>query len=182
MHSNMATQKTKVLLSALVAVMIAFSIWGAYQYPKAQISAGASPTGATFGDAKIAMVSMAPATSAASSTSIQNTDGNDRKIERYIVDCSNVGTSQTYLTGAGLTSTGWFASFATSSTAAQVTNASAQALPLSTSTPDVYNTLGTGTTTPTAAQRVWAAGSYLIITFNATNTASCTAGVSYIAS
>ena len=125
---------------------------------------------------------MAPATSAASSTAILNSDASDRKIESFVADCSGVGTSLAYLTGTGLTSTGWNVNMATSSTGAQLTNASALTMFIPTTTPDAFNSIGAGTTTPSAAQRVWAAGSYLVFTFNATNTASCVIGVHYLAS
>ncbi len=172
--------KQNLTLIAIVAVLIV-SIGGGYFFPsvaQAPQEVGSS-TGTTFGTAKIATVVMAPATAAASSTSILNPDASDRKIESFVVDCSGVGSSLSYLAGLGIAS--WTVTFATSSTGAQVANTNGTTLNLSTSTVDLYNILGNATTTP-ALNRVWAAGSYLVPTFNATNTASCVVGVNYLAS
>lgn len=146
-----------------------------------QLSVG-SAAGTTFNTAKVATTVMIPAAPGATATtsSILNSDASDRKIESFKIDCSNVGTSLTN-TGAGIAT--WQVSFATSSTATPAVNpnVNAVALVIATSTPDSFNVLATATSTP-AVNRVWAAGSYLTIGFNATNTASCVAGVSYLGS
>lgn len=141
-----------------------------------------SPVGTTNTTAKFYSIEMAPSTSAASSSSILNTDGTDRVIESTVADCNTVGTSQTYLTGAGLTSTGWNLKAATTSTAAQTGSTNyASNITIATTTPDVFSATSTeGVITGTA--RIWPTGSYLTFTFNATNTAACVVGAHTISS
>lgn len=139
-----------------------------------------SPAGSTFSNAKIASVIMAPSTAAASSSAaLLNTDASDRYIESIFADCNTVATSRTYLTGAGLDL--WRLSFATSSAASQTGNANVLTMSIATATPDRYNYEGTSTSTADYL-RVWKTGTYLIPTFNATNTASCVVGAHYLAS
>lgn len=164
---------TNVLLVALI-LLVGYSV-----FFKADQALGSS-TGTTFNSAKVATIVFAPATASATSTSVYNSDASDRKIESFVTDCSGVGTSFTAYTGAGLAALTFSA--ATSSTAAPAinTNTNVFNLAVGTTTPDSYNIIGNATTTP-ALNRVWAAGSYLNIYSNATNTASCIVGVNYLA-
>lgn len=149
-------------------------------YPHQSAVVG-SPVGATFNNAKFAGIVFAPATGSATTTSILNTDGSDRKIEDFTVDCSGVGTSLTAYTGTGLSGLSFTA--ATTSTASPVTvsNTNSLVMPVATATVDVFNQTGTATSTP-ALSRVWASGSYMTFVSNATNTAVCTVGVDYLGS
>lgn len=162
---------TNILLGILI-LMVAYSVFFR------TTTAFGSATGTTFNDSKVATIVFTPGTSA-TSTSILNTDASDRKIESFKYDCSGVGTSLTAYTGAGLASLVFTA--ATSSTASPAVNNNTNTIPLtvSTSTVDSFNTVGGATTTP-ALNRVWAAGSYMNFYSNATNTASCIIGVSYL--
>lgn len=173
--------KTMKYIVSVVAVVVAIAIYGAYLFTQSDSLGVATPSTAstTNSTAKIASIAMTPSTSNASSSSLYNSDATDRIIESAFVTCSGVGTSLTYLTGAGLA--GWQIKFATSSNGIQTGNLNQFVMGISTSTPDVYN-YTTGTTTPLDYVRVWAAGSYLVPTFNATNTAACTAGVHYLSS
>lgn len=179
------------ILKTLGGVLVILAIAGAYSYPESKtiplVEQGETlglSTGTTFNTMKLASIVFTPATGSATSTSILNTDSSDRKIQNFFYDCSSVGTSFTAYTGGGLVSDGVIFSFATTSTAAPATPQTTNAINLrvATTTPDSYNTIGTATTTPTALQRVWAAGSYGTISSNATNTASCVVGVTYFAS
>jgi len=168
-------------------VVVLFVAIGAYFYPGASTSLlGASPSGATFGDAKIASIAInlaAPGTNATSS-SILNTDSNDRFIMSEEIGCEGVGTSKTAYTGTGLASL--TLTMATSSTAAPTANGNANTLPvitIGTSTPNFVIASSTaGTPGTNLVSNIWAAGSYLTITANATNTAACSAGIRYSAS
>lgn len=159
-------------------------------YPHSvQQLAGASAVGTTQSTPRQVLIVMSPTTPAATSTSILNSDSNDRIIESAKYECTGIGSSFTYLTGAGLASTGLILNAATTS----VANTGSQG-----NTNLVFDNSNTvATTSPTLAfissstpgtiganvtNRVWASGSYLTFTTNATNTAVCTVGVSYIPS
>ena len=145
---------------------------------------GASPTGATFSTQRIAEIVMAPTSVSATSTSIQNTDSNDRIITDAGVSCSGL-TTMFGLTSAGLVSYQWVA--ATSSTAAPTVSVmgSANALALMNVTVATSAASGfTATSTYTSPfARIWNAGSYLVFQTNGTSSAaSCLPFVRYIAS
>ena len=146
------------------------------------INIGASAVNSTFLSAKVAAIAFSP-TTGATTTSILNTDASDRIVTDAFVTCSGVGTSYTALTGAGLASLQF--KMATSSTAFPAiisnTNLLLSSAVIATSSVDVY----VATTTPGLAGtsdfvRRWAAGSYLAVTSNATNTAACIVGVHYL--
>lgn len=169
-------------LKLVLLVVVAAAIVGAYYYPKAAIRAGQSVVGATFSTQRVALIASAPATGSATTTSVQNTDTQDRMIRSVEVACGGIGTSKTAYTGAGLAALQL--SFATSSTAAPATNSNTNnvgnTLTIATGTPDFV----LSSSTPSIAGNVfafdrWKAGSYLTATWNATNTAACTIGVSY---
>jgi len=177
---------TKKILTFVVAVIVGVAIYGAYLYPQSSALFGASAGGSTFATARIADVAVNLANPGANgtSTSILNTDTNNRYPVSLDVGCSGVGTSQTAYTGAGLAAL--TLSVATSSTAAPATNGNtnflgAATLTIATTTTQFVIASSTGiipgNTTPGA---VWGPGSYLTFTFNATNTAACTVGVKFI--
>ena len=183
------TTKQKVWLSAVIAVGLGLVILGSYLYPQNETvyvdgNSVGSPAGSTFSSAKIATVSMVPATGSATSSSILNTDSSDRWVEDFVVSCSGIGTSQGFITGGGLATNGWGVNFGTTSVASQGNqgNANTTFVNLATSSPHAYNVEGVSTTTVTGLKRLWASGSYMTYTFNATNTASCIVGVNYLAS
>jgi len=142
-----------------------------------------SPVGSTFNTARIAMINASFAS--ATSTGVYNGDTSDRIITDATWDCTGVGTSQTAYTGAGLVT--WTISMATSSTASgsSFVNANTNYVVTTvqaTSSPEVYVASTTPGLTGSAFVRRWAAGSYLNIFTNATNTAACVIGVKYLAS
>jgi len=154
--------------------------------------AGSSTAGSTFNTAKFAGIAVSPTApgSNATSSSILNTDVNDRFVTGIRVGCEAVGTSKTAYTGAGLASL--TLSIATSSTAAPATNSNTNlvgggVVTIATSTPQFIEASSTASTAvpntgSSAVNNLWLAGSYITFTFNATNTAACTVGVDYIAS
>lgn len=147
-------------------------------------SFGNSPAGSNFGDPKQAAVAINLAAPGANgtSTSMLNSDGNDRMITSEIFTCEKVGTSQTAYTGTGLASL--TITMATSSTAAPAINGNTNTLPVvtvATGTPQFTISSSTAATPGNGlVGNIWAAGSFLTITANATNTALCTGGVTYV--
>ena len=173
----------KYIIIGLV-ILLAGIVVGRVYFSKTQIFAGASPVGSTFSSKKIAAIVMAPATSAATSSSILNSTGNDQYISSIEAGCEKVASSNTYLTGGGLSALSL--TIGTSSTASQPASVNAVgqgALTISTSSP--YFTVSSSTAVMPGnplVNSIWAAGSYLNFTFNATNTAVCTVGVSVLSS
>lgn len=176
------TTTTKGILAIVGAVLVAWAIWGAYQYPQAQPQqqlAGTSAVGSTFSNAKYYAINAA--FTSGTSTSILNGDANDRIVTSLRYACSGIGTSQRGFVGGGLNQ--WVLQAATSSSATAST----------TNTNLVFNT-AIPTTTVLAQMssstqvlggnfpnNIWASGSYLVFYANATNTAACTVGVDVLA-
>lgn len=146
-----------------------------------QMVAGASPAGTTFNSAKIAAVSMVPLSAGATSTSILNNDANIRWMAGFgMAACTGVGTSNTFpSTGTGLAA--WSVQAATTSVpnnGLQGNTNYAMNLTIPTSTP-VENI---STSTPSAQWGLWAPGTYMTFTTNATNTAACVFEMDYVSS
>ncbi len=164
------------LQKVAVGLVVAPAIVGGYFFPGAvqnQI-AGTSPAGSTFSSAKIAAINYTTSTSAASSTSLLNTDANDRYITDEFIACYGVK-------GQGITIT--------------AATTSVSSLGLQGNPNLVTNIFGTTTTSstffyvasstesaPTYTGRLWAAGSYLTFVASSTNAGICTVGVHYLAS
>lgn len=173
----------------IAGIVIALAIVGGYYFPAVQVLqlAGTSSQGSTFSSAKFAGIAVnlnAPGANATSS-SLLNTDANDRYVTALKGGCEVVGTSQTAYTGAGLASLTLFA--ATTSTAAPATVSNTNKvgggnLTIGTSTPNFTISSTTAAGGSNAVYNIWPAGSYLTFTTNATNTAVCTFGADYIAS
>lgn len=170
---------TKYILGIVAAVVLAGTIYGAYQYPQNQLLAG-SAVGTTFSTAKVAQVNISPATQSATSSSVLNTDASDRFLEgNYFSSCTGVGTSQTNLTGTGLAAL--TISMATTSVSSLGSQGNTQLGVVTVSTSTAFSN-NASTTINTDYRGDWASGTYLTFTFNATNTAACTVGVHYHAS
>lgn len=136
-----------------------------------------SSVGITNNSAKEFTITMSPATASATTTSLFNSDSTDREITSSVAACNTVGTSLTYLTGAPLAALLLQMSTSTvGNTGLQGNTNYASNLTIATSSAWSYQA-STTEATPTYVGRVWPAGTYLNITFNATNTAQCTVGV-----
>lgn len=180
------------LKAVLVVVVLGAITWAGLTYPKALHSVGvASPVATTFNDAKVAVINFNPLAAPATTTSILNTDATDRIIVSAFSYCQGMGTSGSP-GGTGVIPAVTLQA-ATTSTAAPVN--------ISTLTNFVFNTtIATSTvvtgntvlpsqyqasTTPPVLGdigRIWKAGSYLTFFVNATNTAACQVGVTYLGS
>jgi hypothetical protein len=172
------------ILGLVVVLLVAI---GAYAYPVAKAPAlGTSATGSSFGNATKAVPVIALANPGANgtTTSYLNSSPNDYYITNQEASCEKLGTSQTAYTGTGLAALTF--TIATSSTANPATNSNPNTLPVitvATTTGNfVISSSTAGTPGVTNVSNIWAAGSYLTVTANATNTATCSVGVSYTSS
>lgn len=167
------TNLGKIVVSVALALVIGVAIYGAYQYPKAQVVAG-SPAGSTFNTEKIASVEYAPATSAASSTSILNTDASTRIVSSSFSSCN--GTN-----GQGFTLTA-----ATTSVANQGlqgnTNYAANIVGTTTVTSTNFYVASSTEGAITYTSRLWPSGTYMTFVASAINTGNCLVGINYKAS
>lgn len=178
--------KSKII-KIVGAIVVLAAIVGGYSYPHiTQLGGASSSAGASFNTAKIATIEFSLATANSTSTSILNTDGSDRIIESVKYSCPSLGTSFTGWTGAGLTNL-LFNAGTTSTSGAQVTSGRLliNAVISTTTQPITYlssTTPGISGVSGNDWVRVWNSGSYFTVTSNATNTATCLVGVSYLAS
>lgn len=173
---------TKILTVAVVLAVLVFAWYKVTHTTEVQVTA--SPTGTTFNSAKVAAVIFAPATGSATSTSLLNSEVNDRYITDSFVMCRSVGTSKAAYSGGGLDLFRFIVgttSSAITQNLADVNTRYAANLVLGTSTVDSFTASSTEGVIP-GTSRVWPAGSYLTIQSNATNTAVCNVGVRYIGS
>lgn len=174
--------QNKILYGVIVvvAMVIAFLFGQGFGGGDTTYVQGISAASTTNSSAKMYTLTVAPSTAAATTSSLLNTDGTDRGIIGAVAFCTSVGTSQTFSTGAGLTS--WTLQAATGTTPGlglQGNTNYAVNFTLGTTTSNSF----TGTTTQTFysyVQGIWPTGTYLHWLFNATNTAACTVGVSTI--
>lgn len=176
---------TKIVLSALIAAVIAGGVYGGYKYllvPQIQQVAGASPQGATGRSAyqyNIYGVNMAAPGANATSSSVLNNSGQNLFVTGLKANCTGVGTSKTAYTGAGLAALTF--AIGTSTTANPPTASSLGNEPgNSTLTVATSSTLfGMSSSTEASPGNgnpgiVWANNTYMTWQSNATNTAICT--------
>lgn len=175
---------TRYIIWAIIALALIST--GAFIALTSNQVAATSPQGATFTTEKTAGIAIQLANPGANATtsSILNTDANDRYVSSFHFGCENIGTSKTAYTGAGLANLQ--GSIGTTSTSVPIT-------PVFTFPVALNFNLGTGTsnllvssstlaTATSSNAMVWPAGSYMTFQFNATNTAACTVGVDYFGS
>lgn len=174
---------TKNVIGVIVALLVGFTVGNMVgsssfsQEPLPIIVGSQSAVGTTQNTARVASITVSPSTVAATSTSLYNS-GSDRLIRDSFVACTGVGTSMTYLTGTGLAS--WTLQMSTSSSVidAKTNTNYASNITIGTSSPWSY--VSSSTEGVLTSSRFWPSGTYLNITFNATNTAACTVGASYL--
>lgn len=173
-------------LKILGVLVLIGGIIGGYFYPKLMALPG-SPAGTTFNTAKVAAINISPLTSAATSSSILNTDASARWVKSVDTFCTGVGTSQAWnSTGTGGGLAAWALTVATTSTAAQGSNTNYVGNITTIATSSSFEQ-SASSTVPTANSAntdlyFWPSNTYLTFTFNATNTAACTVSASYAAS
>lgn len=160
-------------------IVIALIAIGGYFYPAFNGFAGAaSNSGAFTNTPGLYTVTLNPLTS--TSTAILNSGATDRDIESSVLYCSAMGSSFTGFSGTALANWILKSSTSTSPTVTAATLANTNYIFNATvSTSSIYlniasSTIGGGIGDVT---RLWPAGTYINFEFNATNTASCTIGV-----
>lgn len=173
---------TKVILVAVIVLALIV----AYVYPRNVVLVGASPTGSIFTTAKFAsiVVNLANTGANGTSTSILNTDTNDRYVSGFKIGCENVGTSQTAGTGASLAQ--WKVAVGTTSSASPVAFNGYAPLTngyvLSTTTVNLVVASTTTAVATSSMAAIWQTNTNMTFFYNATNTAVCTEGVEYFGS
>lgn len=142
-------------------------------------------TAGSAGTRRIAEFTINPTTaSATSSSSLINSDGNDRVITSADVMCSGLGTSLTAYTGAALSSL--IFSIATTSTSAPIALGNSNFIyngTIATSSVTFYDassTPGLTSSSQIGVNRRWPTSTYLTVTSNATNTAACVVNINYL--
>lgn len=170
----------KKIIFAIVIVAIV-AVCGLFlTIQKDTVTNAGSAVGTSYQTQRIAQKNISP-TVGATTTSMYNGDDSDRWILSNFAACSQVGTSRTAYTGAGLASLTVTSATTTTNAPAAITNSSTVTLTIATSSTEfMINTASTGSTSSYLTR--WAAGTYYTWAFNATNTAACTVGVSYIGS
>lgn len=164
-----------------VGLVFGFTIWHKDSVQQQQQLAQASPAGTSFSTAKIAEAVLVPTTSGAgaTSTSILNTDANDRIVTDAGVSCTGA-TAAVFGTGSVAE---WSFKAGTTTTANPpalgVAGSLAMNVVMATGTYDGFT--ATSTYTLPAARR-WATGTYMSFTTNATSSVivECTPFVHYL--
>lgn len=175
----------KFSLTILLIVVLAVGIIGGHSFwPQVRLSTAVSPAGSSNSTAKIASISIAPLTAAATSTSILNTDGTDRGVTSVDVLCTGLGTSNPFTTGntGGATIAGLVLQTGTTSVANQGLQANTSlysSTTIATSTTYGYVSTSTEGVIQTVS-RIWPTNTYLTFQFNATSTGACTAAAKYL--
>lgn len=174
----------------VIVLVLIIAIAGGYEYPKFHYSVGVvSPAGTTNSTFQIASVNITPLTAAATSTSLLNNTTIDRSVTGLDIFCQGLGVSNQFSIGqtGGLTLSNLVLQTATTT----VPNEGFQGA----SSLSIYASTTIATTTPlgttftststegvvTGINRIWPAGTYWTIDFNATNTAACTVSTKFIA-
>lgn len=174
------TTKT-VLVLAVVAALVGV---GFYTYGGNSNGTGNSTSvaGNTFNAAKTAMIVWSPISASATTTSILNTDANDRIIKQAQYSCTGL-TNSFAQTAAGVAALIFQA--ATTSASAPANFSGNTNFVLNTTVATSTAELFVGSTTPGATAssfvRRWGAGTYLTFSANATSSAqTCVIGVDYL--
>lgn len=169
--------KTLVKILAVAVVAAVAVIW----FVNGDRTASISTPGTTGTTGKYYSQTISLATASGTTTSLYNNTGFDFAMRAFDVMCQSVGTSQTAYTGTGLAALNFKAATSSTNTVTGIvsdinTNYLAN-INIATSTVNSYN----ATTTEgviTGTSRIWPSNTYLIVSSNATNTASCAIGVS----
>ena len=174
----------KTSIKILIAVVIALVVGAAVEYFVTQEPVNTlaiSPVGTIGTSGKYYSQTLSLATAAGTTTSMFNNSGVDFAARAVDVMCQTVGTSKTAYSGAGLAAVVFkMATSSTNTVTGNVPDINTNYLAnitIGTSTVDSYNATSTeGVIAGTS--KIWPNQTYLIISSNATNTASCAVGVS----
>lgn len=175
---------SKIITGAVViaALLGAIAFFGFSPFLKTVVESFGTTSG-TGTTQHLATFAFNPTVAAATSSSIQNTDAQDRVVTSADVACSGTGTSKTAYTGTGLANlTVQIATTSASAPAALGNTNYVLNVNISTSTTDTYvATSSTNVVNSATGNAIrWPASSYMTISSNATNTAACVVGIRYM--
>ncbi len=175
------TTITTAVVGLIVGVILGYGAFHkTYVQVNVPVGGSSSAAGTSNLGSREAAVVMLPLTASATTTSILNTDGSDRAITSSSAFCTGLGTSNAF-TGGALASLLVQMSTSTVGFAGLQSNANyAGNLTIATTTSTYYTGASTTETFPQYFGRIWPSNTYLNITFNATNTGTCTVGVKYM--
>lgn len=164
--------KNIIISAGAIGVLLGVAAFFGYS-PFLKIVQNFGTTSGNAASQKIAQWSFNPSsTSATTSSSLINSDGQDRIVSGVDVTCSGVTTADTSVAN-------WTFLVATTSASAPAGFANSNyvfGVNISTTTSEVF----TSTTTITKADtRRWASGTYLTVSANATDTAACIVAARY---
>lgn len=167
-----------VLLGIGVVVVAGIAVLGLF-FPRSTsltttVVQGISNVGASNSTSKLFTITSSPSTDGATTSSILNTDGTDRAVTSVVAFCTGVASSKTYLTGTGLAAFTVQMSTSTSAVDAKANTNYVASFTIATSSS--WSQVSSTTPYAGAVNSVWPTNTYLNITYNATNTASCTIG------
>ena len=173
------------IITGAIALIVGLVI--GYVLSSTSVHLGAVSTSGTYNnDVGISQITFTPSTS--TSTSILNSGASDRAVIGSYGMCTSIGTSTTLTTGTGLAN--WTLQSATTSGSSLgvqgSTNFIFNTTIATTSNTAAANATGNGIyyASSTAARNIgsyiWPVNTYLTFDFNATNTASCSLGVTWL--
>lgn len=163
----------------IVALIATLFIFGSYFFPRqAEVNFGAVSSAGVINN--VTSWSSLTTSLTSTSTSILNAGASDRAVIATYADCSTLGNSFTYTTGAGLASlTLQAATTSVSSLGLQGNTNYINNTTISTSSALFYSATSTeGVLIYTS--RIWPVNTYLTFETNATNTASCAFGAEWM--
>jgi len=170
---------TTIVTGVACFILGAFIVHSFFPSVIVQSVAGASPAGSTFSTAKEYSVTMA-LTGTGTTTSIQNTDSNNRYVKNNFAFCTGLTQASSALAGSLSYTVATTSQNFTGSTTAPTTNATpAGVIAMATSTGAGYTA---SSTWPTPYYQIWQPGQWMTFNWNATDTAVCTVGLSTLAS
>ena len=171
-----------ITLGIVFALVVGGLIGYAIHAPSAGSFGAVSSAGTSNNVTAWSSVTLNSTNALGTSTSILNTGASDRAVIGSYVTCTSMGNVLTYGTGAGLTSTGWTLTAATTTTSGSGLLGNTNYIvneTLATSSGILYQASTTeGVVTYTS--RLWPTGTYLTFNLNATSTASCSVGIEYM--
>lgn len=175
----MNTQNSVIFV--LGVIVLGAIAWTGITFPKASAPELVGTAGNTFTNAKYYGISVdlsAPGTTGTTS-SVTNTDSNDRFITGVVATCEQLGTSQTAYTGTGLAALTLKVGTSTSATLGAPLNpwAAVASFTIATATQAFQVSSSTTQLATSSLPAVWHPGEILVFSTNATNTAKCTFGV-----
>lgn len=185
----MTTNKKIVTLAVLIVLAFGVLVYIKGNNGENSVAGTSSTAGSTFDTAHFAgtTINLVNAGANGTSTSILNSSAADRYVTALHLACQGIGSSFVGNTGSGLDALKMY--IATTSAASPATLSTNNAVLangiVSTGTPALLISsstaqTATGATATSSVASIWNTGSYMTFFFNATNTALCTVGVSYI--